>query len=64
MFMDPIDWNVDEKTDAEPSEGNYIFKPDWRKPWPVKYGSLVEDVIYQRGLLLEQWTIIYEDKAA
>lgn len=46
MFMDPIDWNVDEKTDAEPSEGNYIFKPDWRKPWPVKYGTLVEDVIY------------------
>jgi len=62
MFMDPVDWNQDEKTDYESSEGNYLFKPDWRKPLPVKYGNLVEDVIYQRGLLLEQWTIIYEDK--
>jgi len=64
MFIDPAEWNQDEKTDNEPSEGNYIFKPDWRKPLPVKYGNLVEDVIYQRGLLLEQWTIIYEDKEA
>lgn len=62
MFMDPVDWNQDEKTDYESSEGNYLFKPEWRKPFPVKYGNLIEDVIYQRGLLLEQWTIIYDDK--
>jgi hypothetical protein len=46
-------WTLEEQTDAEPSEGAYVFKPDWRSPVPIKYGKLSEDVIYQKGSLLE-----------
>lgn len=51
--MEKINWTADEKTDNEPGEGAYLFKPDWRTPLPQKYSTLIEDVIYQRGLLLE-----------
>ena len=51
----------EETEDAAPSEGAYIFKPDWRTPLPQKYGKLAEDVVYQKGALLEQWTISFND---
>ena len=43
------------------SAGAYIFKPDWHTPLPVKYSKAREDVVHQRGKMLEQWTIMYED---
>lgn len=52
---------LEETLDKEPSEGAYVFKPEWRSPLPTKYGKLSEDVVYQKGALLEQWTISLND---
>jgi len=53
--------NPEEKADMEPSEGAYIFKPEWRSPKPQTYSKLSEDVIYEKGQNIEQWTIIFDD---
>jgi hypothetical protein len=37
------------------------FEPSWREFLPQKYGRVNENVIYQKGDLLEQWTIIIDD---
>jgi hypothetical protein len=34
MFLEKWQWTPEEKTDNEPSEGAYIFKPEWRTPKP------------------------------
>lgn len=60
-FLDRYMWTAEEKTDNEPSEGAYIFKPEWRSPKPQLYGKLSEDVVYEKGENIEQWTITYED---
>jgi hypothetical protein len=31
--------------------------PAWDEPLPKLYGKIKEDVFYQRGKLLEQWTL-------
>lgn len=54
-------WTPEEKTDNEPSEGAYIFKPEWRTPKPLNYGKLSEDVVYEKGENIEQWTIMFDD---
>lgn len=53
--------NPEEKADNEPSEGAYIFKPEWRSPKPQTYSKLSEDVVYEKGQNIEQWTIIFDD---
>jgi hypothetical protein len=40
-----------------------MFIPEWRDPLPYQYGKLIEDVIYQKGQLVEQWTVLYNDEA-
>ena len=42
-------WTGEELADAEPGEGAYIFKPEWRSPKPKAYGKLSEDVVYEKG---------------
>jgi len=36
----------EEKKDTEPSDGAYLFIPEWRDPFPHPYSKLLEDVIY------------------
>jgi hypothetical protein len=60
-FLDRYLWTLEEKTDNEPSEGAYIFKPEWRNPKPVNYGKLSEDVVYEKGENIEQWTVMFDD---
>lgn len=43
------------------AEGAYIFRPQWNDPLPHQYGKLDQDVVYQKGNLLEQWTITYDN---
>lgn len=52
----------DEKfnLDMEVPEGLYTFFPDWRDPMPKNYGQLDEAVSYQKGELVEQWTIRFD----
>jgi hypothetical protein len=38
----------------------YTFLPEWRDPMPKSYGKLDENVSYQRGRIIEQWTVRFE----
>jgi hypothetical protein len=60
-FIDRWFLTPEEKADKESSEGAYIFKPEWRSPRPKLYGKLSEDVIYEKGINMEQWTVTYDD---
>lgn len=42
-----------EKVDYGIGDGAYMFIPEWRNPLPTKYGKLSQDVIYQKGALIE-----------
>jgi len=39
-FMDAKNWTIEEQTDKEQGDGAYIFKPEWRDPFPSVYGKL------------------------
>jgi len=34
IFLEPWEMTPEEKADAEPGDGPYIFKPEWRNPKP------------------------------
>lgn len=42
-------------------EGAYVFKPEWYDQLPHQFSSLVDDITYQSGQLLEQWSIYYKN---
>lgn len=50
-----------EKANEEIQEGAYLLKPKWDDPLPHQYGKLDQDVEYQKGRNLEQWTIKYDN---
>lgn len=60
-FIDQKQFTEEEKADAETSEGPYIFKPEWRNPKPITYGKLSEEVAYEKGDNIEQWTVLFDD---
>lgn len=51
----------EENADSLPGDGPYVFRPEWRDPLPKQYSKLVEDVVYQKGNLVEQWTVIFNN---
>jgi len=42
-------------------EGHYVFMPAWDEPRPTLFSQVNQDVLYQNGKLLEQWTFNLED---
>lgn len=60
-YYDYGDLTEFEKANEGFQEGAYIFRPRWDDPLPHQYGKLDQDVIYQKGNLLEQWTITYDN---
>lgn len=38
--------------------------PAWDDPLPKLYSKVTEDVFYQKGKYLEQWTLHFEDEKA
>jgi len=48
------------KLQLERSEGGLLFMPDYKTPLPQQFSEVNQDVIYQKGNMLEQWTIIYD----
>jgi len=48
------------KLQLERSEGPVLFEPDYKTPLPQQFSEVNADVVYQKGNLLEQWTIIYD----
>ena len=57
---DDVYKNSEVKLKLERSEGPYIFLPEYKTPLPVQYSEVNQDVVYQKGNLVEQWTIIYD----
>lgn len=55
------DKTKEEIQDTKQGEGHYLFMPEWRDPLPHPYSKLVEDVIYQQGQFVEQWTVLFND---
>lgn len=54
--------NATELLDMEYSEGHYIFLPDWNNSLPKNFGKLDKEITHQRGDLIEQWIVTFEDK--
>lgn len=48
---------------VQTAEGAYIFMPAWDDPLPKQYSKVKEDVFYQKGKFLEQWTFNFDDTA-
>jgi hypothetical protein len=48
------------KLQLERSEGPLLFMPDYKTPLPQQFSEVNQDVVYQKGNMLEQWTIIYD----
>jgi len=53
-----------DKLQVQTAEGAYIFMPAWDDPLPKLYSKVKEDVFYQKGKFLEQWTLHFEDEKA
>lgn len=51
-----------EKMQVQIAEGAYIFMPAWDDPLPKLFSKITDDVFYQKGKYLEQWTFLFDDK--
>lgn len=57
-------WTLNETFNQEKSEGAYAFLPEWDDAAPKLFGQIGQEVSYQKGELIEQWTSVFEDKAS
>lgn len=60
--LDPSNLTETETLDIDKNEGAYLFKPNWRNPLPVQYSTLNQDVIYQKGNTIQQWTLSFQNQ--
>lgn len=51
-----------ERLQVQIVEGAYIFMPAWDDPLPKQFSKIKDDVFYQRGKFLEQWTLFFDDQ--
>lgn len=61
LFVHPRNYTDEEKLNNEWEEGAYVFKPEWYDQMPHQYSSLVDDITYQAGQIVEQWSIFYKN---
>ena len=61
MFVDRANFTDEEKLIHEQSEGAYTFRPEWYDQLPHQYGNLSDDITYQTGENVEQWSIFYKN---
>ena len=61
MFVAEANYTEAEQLNNQPSEGAYTFRPEWYDQMPHNYSNLDEDITYQTGKMLEQWTILYHN---
>lgn len=50
-----------EKQNNNRDEGHYIFVPQWDDQAPKQFSSLNDDITYQSGQLVEQWSLFYKN---
>lgn len=61
MFINKKQWTWGEKLDNEESDGAYVFRPEWRDPLPKSFGKIQDNVVYQGGQNVQQWTMVFDD---
>jgi len=61
MFVNKANYTDEEKLIHEQSEGAYTFRPEWYDQLPHQYGTLSDDITYQSGQNIEQWSIFYKN---
>jgi hypothetical protein len=62
MFVNSKNYTDVEKLLQQASEGAYTLRPEWYDQMPHSYSNLDEDITYQEGSMLQQWTILYHNK--
>lgn len=50
------------KLEMERSEGRFILLPEFKTPLPQQFSEVNADVTYQKGNMIEQWTITCDNK--
>jgi hypothetical protein len=50
-----------EKLNIASNEDAFIFRPQWNDPLPKHYSTLQTNITYQKGAILEQYTLTYGD---
>lgn len=53
FFVKPDNWTDEEKLNNDWEEGAYVFKPEWYDQIPHQYSTLVDDITYQSGQIVE-----------
>jgi len=43
------------------AEGAYLFKVDMDYLKPFQYGTIDSDVVFEKGQLLDQWTLYFKN---
>lgn len=61
MFTMPNDRTTIERLDQIKSEGVVEFIPEWNNQVAQPYGELINDITYQSGQFIEQWTIFFKN---
>jgi len=61
IFLEPWEMTAEERADAEKGDGPYIFKPEWRTPKAYTFSKLNQEVVYEKGQNIEQWTVLFDD---
>ena len=52
----------EERHDKETSSGVYVFLPEYSDPLPKPYGKVAKEVQIQKGNLVQQMTVRFEDQ--
>ena len=60
-FVKKSNWTDQEIVDADKSEGAYTFIPEWFDQAPRQFSNLNDDITYQSGQLVEQWSLFFKN---
>lgn len=61
-FLKRDDQTDEEKINGVRSEGMYSFIPEWNNQMPKQYSTLNDDITYQAGQLVEQWSLFFKNE--
>lgn len=61
ILIEEDKWDDETKLGRKQSEGIYTFMPEWFNQAPSQYSQLNDDITYQSGQLVEQWSIFFKN---
>ena len=60
-FVKPSQMTDEEKLNYARAEGAYTFIPEWYDQAPKQFSNLNDDITYQSGQLVEQWSLFFKN---